>query len=164
MIGLVLNYSKRKRNILNGRNTKVKFQEKWMTREYRDLQRIWLCYRKTSLCFIEVFVYWQIQLLSPCDQDNVIEIVDIHMGFNIYWSLAYNNSIFYSAARGKTRRKGGYLTKKVVGLFKFYFWLLWVFTAVRGLPLVAGSGELSFLAGCWLSIIMVASMVAEYRL
>ena len=50
----------------------------------------------------------------------------------------------------------------LINLF-IYFWLLWVFVAVRGLSLVAVSGGYSFIVVHRL-LIVVASLVAEHRL
>ena len=43
------------------------------------------------------------------------------------------------------------------------FWLLWVFTALHGLSLVAATGDYSLVAVCGL-LIAVASLVPEHRL
>ena len=51
---------------------------------------------------------------------------------------------------------------KFIYLF-IYFWLRCVFVAVRGLSLVAASGDYSFVAVCRL-LIVVASLVAEHGL
>ena len=42
------------------------------------------------------------------------------------------------------------------------FWLLWVFTALHGLSLVAATGDYSLVAVCGLPV-AVASLVVEYR-
>ena len=44
-----------------------------------------------------------------------------------------------------------------------YFWLHWVFIAVRGLSLVVASGRYSLAATLWL-LVAVTSLVAEPRL
>ena len=48
-------------------------------------------------------------------------------------------------------------------LFIYYFWLHWVFVAVRRLFSSCGERGLLFVAVCRL-LIAVASLVAEYRL
>ena len=44
-----------------------------------------------------------------------------------------------------------------------YFWLHWVFVAVRGLSLVVASGSYSLVATLWL-LVAITSLVAEPRL
>ena len=56
-----------------------------------------------------------------------------------------------------------FLIFKKFFIYFIYFWLRWVFVAVRGLPLVAGSGGLLFVAVSGL-LIAVASLVAEHGL
>ena len=51
---------------------------------------------------------------------------------------------------------------KKINLF-IYFWLRWVFVAVRGLSLVGGEPRLLFIAVRGL-LVAVASLVAEYGL
>ena len=48
-------------------------------------------------------------------------------------------------------------------VFKFYFWLCWVFVSVRGLSLVAASGGPLFIAVRG-PLTIAASLVAEHRL
>ena len=52
--------------------------------------------------------------------------------------------------------------KKIIILF-VYFWLYWVFVAVRAFSLVAASGGYSSLQVCRL-LVAVASLVAQHRL
>ena len=47
--------------------------------------------------------------------------------------------------------------------FFIYFWLHWVFVALRGLSLIVGSEGYSLAEVGWL-LITVASLVVEYRL
>ena len=81
------------------------------------------------------------------------------------WDAGYTrNTVCGSGAPGALGSILPPISWRFFNIFLFiYFWLHWVFIAVRGLSLVMASGSYSLVAMLWL-LIVVTSLIAEPRL